>query len=260
VRTGYDSANAASVPEGGDIYLGYIDGSYQSYPGLVKRFPGKLVVPISVNPASNVGLVFDGPPDNATWPQVVGWVDRRRAHGADPTVYCSLSQWTVGQGAFRAAGVAYPHWWIAQWNGVPQLIPSTIGKQYLSVSNRYDTSVFADYWPGVDPAPAPAPPTTTTPAAPAATGDDDMAFMIAVTPDPTNPAGGGAGLFLVSGALVSHIPDEASVAGFQKAGILTAAVTAATYQAMVSASAGLQGALSGSLTVGGTLNVGTPGA
>lgn len=260
MRTAYDSASATSVPAGADIYLGYIDGDYRSYPGMKARFPDKLVVAISVEPSGDQGTVFDGPPDNASWPQVVGWVVRRRAAGVDPTVYCSLSQWQAGLAAFRAQGVGYPHWWIAQWDGVANLIAGTVAKQYNSLGNRYDTSVVADYWPGVDPAPASGGGTTPTPAPPVGL-EEDMALLISVTPDPTGPAGGsGAGIFLVSGAIVAHVPDPASLGSLQNAGLKVAVVSPAMYQNLASASSGLQGALSGSLAVTGNLNVGTPAA
>lgn len=257
MRRGYDSTSASAVPADGDVYLGYIDGSYRSYQGLVTRFPGKLVVPISVDPASNLGLVFDGPPDNGTWPGVVDWVVRRRSHGVDPTVYTDLSSWTTAQAAFRSAGVAYPHWWIAHYDGIATVLDSTVGKQYNSVANRYDTSVFVDYWPGVDPAPPSGGPTVTTP--PATAGmEDEMATILAVSPDPSVAgATTGTGLYLMSGALVAHIPDQASASALLGAGIKQAAVSAATYQSILAAAASLQGSLSGSLGVTGNLTVGS---
>lgn len=260
MRRFYDSTDAAKVPAGADGYLGYIDGSYQSYKPLLARFPGTLVVPISVDPSSDHGLVFDGPPDNATWPQVVQWVARRRSSGADPTVYTDQSSWTTAQAAFRAANVAYPHWWIANYNGVPTIPDGAIGHQYATVVGRYDTSVVADYWPGVDPAPttiAPAPPAPVT----ATMEDDEMALLISVTPDPTVPgATTGAGIFLVSGAMVAHVTDGTSYNNLINAGLKTAAVSPQTYQAMVSASSALQGQLGGSLAVSGNLTVGGTGA
>lgn len=259
MRRFYDSTDAARVPAGADGYLGYIDGNYQSYKPLLARFPDTLVVPISVDPSSNHGLVFDGPPDNATWPQVVQWVARRRSSGADPTVYTDQSSWTTAQAAFRAAGVAYPHWWIANYNGIPTIPDGAIGHQYATVVGKYDTSVVADYWPGVDPAP-----TTTAPAPPAPVAtqsvlEDDMALLLSVTPDPTNPGGGGAGIFLLSGAMVAHVTDGTSYNSLINAGLKTATITPAAYQSLVSASSALQGQLGGSLAVSGQLTVGGSG-
>lgn len=257
MRTGYDSTSASAVPAGGDIYLGYVDGNYRSYPGMVARFPGKLVVPISVDPSSNAGLVFDGPPDNATWPGVVGWVVRRRSHGVDPTVYTDLSSWPTAMAAFRAANVAYPHWWIAHYDGIAVVLDGTVGKQYNSVANRFDTSAFADYWPGVDPAPPTGGPAPTTPPA-TAMEDDEMALILAVTPDPSVAgATTGTGLYLMSGALVAHLTSTNDVTALQAAGVKQAAIAAATFQNILAAGSSLSGSLSGSLSVSGNLNVGS---
>jgi len=253
VRRGIDCANAAYAPDGYDIYLGYVDGNYQSYPALKKRFPGKLVVPIAVFPSTNAGTVFDGPPDNSTWPQVVDWVVMRRKAGVDPTVYTDASDWATGVQAFNARGVPGPHWWIASWNGVQDIPAGAIGHQYQEVPQRYDVSVFADYWPGVDSKPsAPAPPPV-VPASPAVPKDDEMAFLIGVKPDPTGPANNsGEGIFMVSGSLVVHV-DGASYPALQAALGPSRSVSPAFYQSLVAAGAALQGHLSGSLNVSGTL-------
>lgn len=256
MRKMYDSTSATAVPADGDLYAGYVDGNYRSYEAMVARFPGKTVVPIAVSPSTNAGTVFDGPPDNSAWPQVVGWVQMRRRAGVDPTVYTDLSSWTTGMAAFRAANEAYPHWWIAQWNGVADVPAGMVAHQYQSVSNRYDTSAVADVWPGVDNpgAPAGGSPGTQQNIGSALTirRDDDMAVIVSVTPSGTsNP-----GIYLVSGSLVVGIPNQSDVSALASAGVPQATVSYAMWQNIQKASSALSGALSGALSVSGNLNVG----
>lgn len=259
MRHGADVVNAAAAPAGMDIYLGYIDGQYQSYYALKQRFPRSLVVPIAVYPTTNAGLVFDGPPDNATWPQVVGWVQMRRRSGVDPTVYTDLDQWGNGQAAFRSAGVAQPHWWIAAWNGQQTIPPGAIGHQYGNTPG-YDLSVFADYWPGVDPIPAPAPPPTPVPRpAPGPTfpkATEDKMILAYVTPAvESSPTTASADYYLISGPLVMHFTVYNDAVAFAKVVGDAVQVTAPTIAALKAASAALKGSLSGQLAVSGSLAV-----
>lgn len=257
MRTMYDAANGASVPADGDLYAGYVDGNYRSYPVMVARFPGKLVIPIAVNTSTNAGTIFDGPPDNATWPGVVAWVQMRRRAGVDPTVYTDLSSWTTGMAAFRAAGEAYPHWWIANWNGTADVPAGMVAHQYRSVSGKYDTSAVLDVWPGVD---GPGTPAGGSSGGSQSIGsaltirrDDDMSVIVSVTPSGSN----NPGIYLVSGSLVVGIPSQSDASALAAAGVPQATVSYAMWQNLQAASAALSGALSGSLAVSGNLNVGS---
>jgi hypothetical protein len=249
----YDAANIRNIPADATLVGYYVDGAYVPSGADMARLRSAKFVGIAVFPTDNKGIVFDGPPDNSTWPQVVSWVQLRRRAGVDPTVYCDLDQWTVGQAAFRSAGVAQPHWWIASWNGKQELIPGTVGHQYTGDQNGgFDRSVMADYWPGVDDAPAPSAPPA--PAAPKPIPQEEPMLIISVTPDPWT-GGTGAGKGIVSGPLIAHIPDGGSYNALKAAGISEAAISPATYKAMAAASAALKGALSGSLGVSGSLTV-----
>ena len=165
-RKMYDAINAGSLPADGDLYAGYVDGNWPDRNAIAARFPGKIVVGITVNPNDNQGVVGDGPPDNGAWDEWVNWVLKRRAAGVDPTINTNASNWQAGRAAFTAAGVAQPHWWVAQYDNDPAIPAGAVAKQYAS-NSLYDTSSVADYWPGVDPAPI------TTPAVPV-TEDDKM--------------------------------------------------------------------------------------
>lgn len=249
----YDAAAVDNIPADAAMVGYYIDGAYVPSAAQLARFRGAILVPIAVLPSTNKGIVFDGPPDNSTWPRVVDWVVMRRAAGVDPTVYTDADQWSAGLAEFRARGVAPPHWWIAKWDGVQQLIAGAVAHQYQgSEHGGYDRSVVADYWPGVDPGDHPAPAPAPAPM-PVIVEEDDVAFIIDVTPDPVK--GTGTGAFLVSGAMIAYITDVTSIAAFRSMGLKEAAVTKAQYDTLVAASAALKGNLSGSLAVSGNLAV-----
>lgn len=179
-RIMYDAINAANLPTDGDLYAGYNDGTWNDFAAEAVRFPTNQIISITVNPNDNQGVVGDGPPDNGTWPQWVGWVQKRRAAGVDPTINTNQSNWTAGQSAFNLAGVPQPHWWIAKYDGDPTIPAGAVAKQYLS-NNTYDTSSVVAYWPGVD--------------SPPAENEDDMSSY----QTSSNPANGRAGLGFASG-------------------------------------------------------------
>jgi hypothetical protein len=83
---------------------------------------------------------------------------RRRSGFGYPTIYCNRSTWPKVKAAFAAQGVAPPLYWIATGTGLREIPAGAIAAQYLlDVAPGIDISVVADYWPGVDSAPAPAP-------------------------------------------------------------------------------------------------------
>ena len=85
----------------------------------------------------------------------MAWVQRRRAAGIDPTVYCNQeNSLHLVQAAFQAAGIPEPHYWTAAYPGIGKaLYANTISHQYanpLTSGGHFDLSVVAPYWPGVD--------------------------------------------------------------------------------------------------------------
>jgi hypothetical protein len=210
MRMMFDGVTPAAVPAGAQLYAGYLDGKWISYPGLVAAHPAAVHVPIVVSASYNAGTVLDVENGDATPAQSVGWVLARRAATVDPTVYCSVSSWPAVKAAFAARGVAEPHYWVADYSlGDNPAIPA--GAVALQYADRggYDVSAVADYWPGIDAAPAPPPPPV--PPAPVSPLEDDMPYLISVTPDPTQPGETtpSAGIFTVDGGTVAHV-DEAS--------------------------------------------------
>lgn len=255
-----DSANISYIDPGTVDLIGYyIDGKYVPSSAQLAKFAGKIHVPIAVNPKTNAGLVFDGPPDNATWNEVVDWVVMRRKAGAVVSVYTDQSDWTKAIAAFNARNVAQPYWWIAAWNNRAEMISGAIAHQYQTVTNRYDLSVVADHWPGIDPASTapkpPAPPVTVTPTPPApAVTDDSPEDEMIILSAPHTDGSTAHDLYLLSGSLLSHITDVASASALQNAGIKTASISFADFTQLKADAAALQGKLSGSLNISGQLN------
>ncbi|HXR73345.1 hypothetical protein [Actinocrinis sp.] len=150
-RTMYDGVDASRLPTNAQLVAGYVDGLYAWSAADWARFPHSVKVRIAVLSGTNDGEVLDVEPGNATPAESVDWVLRRRGAGVDPTVYMNTSTWSTVRSAFRARGVAEPHYWIAQYDGVASLPAGAVAKQYYNNNQAgYDLSVVADYWPGVD--------------------------------------------------------------------------------------------------------------
>jgi hypothetical protein len=149
----YDGITVSELPAvGAQLVAGYTDGNWPSYAAMVTRFPALTHVSVTVHATDNVGIVLDVEAGDATPEQAVNWVLTRRAAGADPTVYCSVSAWPSVQASFDTHDVAQPHYWVAHYDGVVSIPAGAVAKQYADYAG-YDVSIVADYWPGVDPAP-----------------------------------------------------------------------------------------------------------
>lgn len=153
----YDAIEASNLPVGSNLYAGYVNGNWPSYNAIKARFPHSTVLGISVSAQANEGKILDCEPGNCTPEECPGWVVMRREAGEQyPVIYCNEQDPTVGWPAVRAAfhnqNVPEPLYWVANYDGNPNIPAGAIAKQYASV-DAYDTSSVADYWPGVDPDP-----------------------------------------------------------------------------------------------------------
>lgn len=148
-RTMYDAVTVANIPAGAVMVAGYVDGNYANWPAMAGRFPNAVHVPIATKASTNAALVLDVETGDATPAQAPGWVLMRRAAGVDPSVYCNTSTWPDVKQAFAAAGVAPPHYWVAQYDGDPTIPAGAVAKQHTS-AGPYDLSSVADVWPGID--------------------------------------------------------------------------------------------------------------
>lgn len=160
-RTMYDGVTPTRIPAGATLVAGYVNGAYANLPALRLRFPHATCVGVAVTAGFDGGVVLDVEKGDASPAKAPGWVRMRRAAGVDPTVYCDTSTWSEVRAAFHAAGVAEPHYWIADWDGEASVPAGAVAKQYRNESG-YDLSAVAAYWPGVDPKPGTPPPARPT--------------------------------------------------------------------------------------------------
>ncbi len=157
VRTMHDSVDADAIPVDAEMVAGYVDGRYAWSKADWDRFPDAVKVRISAVGDNVNAHVFDVEV-GCIWPpaEVVGLVVQARALGIDPTVYVNeRNDWGPTRAAFDAAGVAHPHWWVANYDGRTTPPAGAVAKQYANpempqTSGHYDLSVVADFWPGVD--------------------------------------------------------------------------------------------------------------
>lgn len=155
----YDSVNPAAIPSSATMVAGYADGLYANIPAMRARFPHATIVTIAVSHNSRAH-VLDVETGDATPAQAVQWLTQTMADldNGQLTVYCNMDAWPSVRTVIRAAGIKEPNWWVARYDGNDTLPTGAVAKQYIGDYNGYDRSVVADYWPGVDPAPAPKPP------------------------------------------------------------------------------------------------------
>jgi hypothetical protein len=155
MRTMYDSVRPEAIPRNAQVVAGYVDGAYAWTGAEWGLFPNAVHVTISA-----VGVALADVVDvevGCVWPveKAVPWVLRARAAGIDPTVYCNWqNDLHRVRAAFDVAGVAQPHYWVAKYDGRPEVPAGTVGKQYAAPESgapgHYDISSVADFWPGVD--------------------------------------------------------------------------------------------------------------
>lgn len=188
-RTMYDSTTPGrSIPAGwSGLILAYIDGKYthDNANQAKAAFPNATIVTCSVvgTPGANV---YDCEAGNLTPAGLARTMKAEVDAGRHPTGYCSASYRAQVDQAAAAVGLM-PYQWehlIAQYDGIAEIPPGCIGKQYQSnTTTNLDSSIVADYWPGVDPRLA-------TTRYEIIGGDPDVATKITVS-IPTDPDGSG---------------------------------------------------------------------
>jgi hypothetical protein len=158
MRTMFDAVTPSALPRSAVMVAGYVDGIYANLAAIRSEFPNAIEVSIAVA-WSDRAQVLDVESGDATPEQAVTWCTQTMKDVPNSllTVYCDAANWPAVRAAFQAAGVSEPQYWIAAYDNSPTIPTGAIAHQYAS-TDAYDTSVVADYWPGVDPVP-PTPPT-----------------------------------------------------------------------------------------------------
>lgn len=156
----YDSVSPERIPVDAAMVAGYIQGPYAWSAADWARFPHARHVQIATVARPPAGVMLDVERGDAAPDLAPNWCVLRREAGVDPSVYMNMSTWPVVRAAFHAHAVAEPHYWVADYDGIAVLPAGAIAKQYATEQPPgCDTSIVADFWPGVDPAPTPPPDT-----------------------------------------------------------------------------------------------------
>lgn len=143
----YDSDNPDAIPAGVNA-AGYVNG-YAANAWLTRGYPrfpnARRITVFNVNDGDTAD-VENG--DMLPW-EAPGWCQERRAAGVDPWVYLSFDLWAPTITEFDHRGIAHPKWWVALYDGIAELLPGAIAKQYADPARipgnpHYDLSVVAD--------------------------------------------------------------------------------------------------------------------
>ena len=158
MRTMYDSVTVSAIPKTATLAAGYVDGRYANVTALRKRLPNARIVTITVLGAAGAD-VCDCESGDLTPPHAAAWAEREHAAGRKPTIYCLASQLGVVKREVAKVGLTGKvSYWVANYDGKPLVPAGCVAKQYADPKvhgkGNFDLSAVADYWPGVDPAPA----------------------------------------------------------------------------------------------------------
>ena len=151
--TMYDSTSPGEIPTDAQVVAGYVDGIYEWLPTDWARFPDAIKKTIAVFTSTDADIL-DSEFQDAMAIDTPAWVLRQRARGADPTVYCSLVGqpgygWPWVKQAFADAGVAPPHYWIADYTDEPHMVDGSVATQWTDHQDLYDISLADEKWVGL---------------------------------------------------------------------------------------------------------------
>jgi len=158
-RIMYDSNRPSAIPRNARMVAGYVDGLYRWSAADWALFPDAVRVEITAL-GLDIGTVLNLEP-NGYWPSDlgVGWVQRARRRGVDPSIYCNYrNHLHLVRAAFDRAKVPHPNFWVAEYDGVALVPPGCVAKQFAApegtgsarAPGHYDVSIVNDFWPGVD--------------------------------------------------------------------------------------------------------------
>lgn len=160
MRIMYDAINPPLIPAGAEMVAGYVSGKWPSVygyhdangnyvPSIVELFPNAVHVSVATNVQANA-MCLDIERFDATPQEAPAWVVRQRQFGNPyPWCYCSQSMWQEVIDAFAVQHVAQPLYWIANYDGVPNIPNGAIGKQYQNTAG-WDISAMQDHIVGLD--------------------------------------------------------------------------------------------------------------
>ena len=146
--TMFDAANAATaLPTTNPAAIaGYVNGAFQTFNALVKRFPKAKALSISVF-SSGDARCLDIETGDATPADAPAWVRRQHARGIKrPILYANTSTMPAVIAALTAAGIHRSEYmlWEAHYDNVANIPTGRDAKQYKNVeagASNYDVSL-----------------------------------------------------------------------------------------------------------------------
>lgn len=163
--TMYDTTDVPPdvLPADGHAYAGYVDGHYQSFASIARRFPHAHLLSISV--FGGVADCVDIEPGNPVMPAQAGaWVRSMLSRGVwRPCVYAMASQMDEVRASLAAVPRGSYRLWVASWPGPGAIVPAGFdAHQYTDHGphgENYDVSVCNDDFFHTPPPPPPKPST-----------------------------------------------------------------------------------------------------
>ncbi len=151
--TMFDAANAnTALPTTNPAAIaGYVNGAYQTFNALVKRFPKAKALSISVFSGGDARCL-DIETGDATPADAPAWVRRQHARGIKrPVVYANTSTMPAVIAALTASGIHRGEYlvWTAHYTGVAHIEPGSDATQYKNVeqgASNYDVSLCESYF------------------------------------------------------------------------------------------------------------------
>jgi hypothetical protein len=159
--TFYDSTALSDLPRRARRILAYMDGPEENYRAARRRWPRRLVVPITigVGGGSLAASIIDSESGDATPETTARWCESKIRIHQVPTVYRSAALWDPVTEALEALGLGYGigvglvQRLTADYDGDPTIPPGFVAKQYLGSPGggspgHYDVTAALPYVPG----------------------------------------------------------------------------------------------------------------
>lgn len=135
----FDSITLDAIPKDAKAVAGYVNGSWATYPEIVKRWPKAKHLSIAVS-SSVDARCLDVEPGDATPADAPGWIKRHR--GRTPIVYSSLSQAQDVVNVLGEAGLKQGRdyrLWVAHYTDKPHRCDAKCG---LGFHGKADATQF----------------------------------------------------------------------------------------------------------------------
>jgi hypothetical protein len=141
--TMYDSTNVGNIPADAEAVAGYINGAFENFNELVRRFPHAKHLSIAVS-SSHDAQCLDIETGDATPADAPGWVRRQHARGIKrPVVYANTSTIVAVINALTRNGIKRDEYlvWTAHYTDQPHIEPGSDSTQWEDHRELYDVSL-----------------------------------------------------------------------------------------------------------------------